>query len=121
MAYFKSLISAALGLSMLASPTLADFKRIKTEAQFREIVVDKKIYGDDGWAQAHSNGKLTGNYGGKNMSGAWLWSGQLWCRNARLEDGPETGSDCQTWEVNGNQLRLTREKGKGRVSIYEIK
>mgnify|MGYP000023229086 CR=1 FL=1 len=109
---FRSGLCLALIVAALASPVAADFKRIKSEKQMRQLVAGKKVVSGNGYTVVNPDGTLTGKFGGKKFSGTWKWSGKFWCRNGTL-GGKEIGSDCQVWEIDGNKLRYTRNKGKG--------
>lgn len=110
----------AVLVAALATPAAAEFKRIATEKQMRDLVVGKKLATSNGYSVANADGTMTGEFGGKKFSGAWKWSGKFFCRNGVL-GGKEIGSDCQVWEIDGNQLRYTRQKGKGDSVIATIK
>lgn len=111
--------TTAFGL-LLAGPAAAEFKWIKTENEYRAQVVGKTASNEAGWAINHRDGTVTGKFGKKKFAGKWVWSGRYYCRNGRL-GGQEIGSDCLKIEVDGNQMRLTRQKGKGEMVLWQLK
>jgi len=108
----------ALTLSaMLATSTLAGsgFKPITTESEFNQLVVGKKMNFNQNFFTIKKNGSLRGNFGGKALKGNWAWREGYWCRTLVTHS---KNTDCQLWEVEGNQFRVTRERGNGKSFIY---
>jgi len=105
-----------------AVPVMADnYKRIKTEQDFNTIVVGKKLAWEGGTATIRANGKTTGRLRKQGKySGSWVFTKGFYCRNLVI-GGEETGTNCQTVEVSGKSIRLTRDQGKGRVTIVSMK
>lgn len=116
-----ALAVVALTAMGTVSASADSFKRIKTEQEFNSIVVGKKLSWGGGTAVVQANGKTTGklNKQGK-YSGNWKFTKGFYCRNLVIS-GKETGTNCQTVEVSGNQLRLTRDQGKGSETILSMK
>lgn len=122
--FIKTTTAIFLSLSV-ALPTMAsaDYKRIRKAADFNAHVVGKKITFDGGWGIVHADGKTHGQVTRPKKNkyyGAWTWSRGYYCRNLVI-GGTETGTNCQLVEVDGNKLRLTRDKGKGRVTEATMK
>lgn len=108
-------IFLAIGLSVLASSALAQsFKRIKTEADFREMVVDRKAGGEWGWFMVKSDGTTTGKIFGKTFNARWVWKNKMYCRNAVLGK-EQLGTDCQVVKISGDKVQFIRKYGKGDV------
>ncbi len=113
-----SLLAAAVATCLV--PLLGEqaaaqsFKRIKTEKEFRQQVVDRKAVSEAGWFIVHSDGKTSGNIFDKKFSAAWVWKNRMYCRNAVL--GKEKlKTDCQVVKVSGDQVQFIRDYGKGGV------
>lgn len=114
--------SLASLMALTTIPASADsFKRIKKAAEFNQKIVGKKLAFEHGTAVIHANGKTDGklNKQGKYY-GTWVFQKGYYCRNLVIAK-KETGTDCQTVEISGNNARFTREKGKGRVTLLTIK
>ena len=120
---FIARVAAASVLSfstLFISPSAdaGEFRQIKTEAEFRKLVVGKKITLGDNHFTVRRNGSLKGNFGGNALKGAWQWRGEYWCRTLTTHT---KNTDCQLWEVSGKQIRATRDKGKGKSFTYTYK
>lgn len=120
MKYFTGLTVAALSLSLLAGPTLAgSLKRIRKEADFVAQVAGRTLTNDHGKIVIRADGTLSGKYNGESYTGAWKWSKNYWCRNAKLGN-KSIGTNCHVIRVGGDQLLLIRDKGKGRETTMTI-
>jgi len=111
----------ALTLSaMVATSAMAGsgFKRITTENEFIQLVVGKKLYFNKDYFTIRKNGSLKGKFGGKTLKGNWAWRDGYWCRTLATHS---KNTDCQLWEVEGNQFQVTREFGKANSFIYTRK
>jgi len=109
-------------LTIISSlPALADdFKRIKTPAEFNEMVVDKKLVWGGGTATVRANGKTDGTLKKQGKYyGNWVFQKGFYCRNLIIQK-KETGTNCQLVEINGNKVRFTRNQGKGHVTLLSI-
>jgi hypothetical protein len=113
------LIACAALLSMTATTATA-WERITTEQQFRDRIADRTLVMQNGWTTSHGDGRITGEFNGQRMVGRWQWHQGFWCRNFRNADGTETGTDCQVLDVRGNQLRNTRNQGRGDSVVLTI-
>ena len=116
----KPILAAAALLIFASGPALA-WERIATEQQFRDNVVDRQVVTPDGNTfTSHADGRVSGVWSGQQLVGGWQWHEGYWCRNVRLGDGPETGTDCQLIELRGNQLRSTRNRGRGEAAVGTV-
>ncbi|MCA0905858.1 hypothetical protein LCM27_05555 [Ruegeria marisrubri] len=115
------LFLAVAGTLAIAGAAHADYKRIKTAKQFNSDIVGKKLTDEQGNVfVANADGTISAKLkSGKKFSGTWVWNKKFWCRNGVL-DGKALGTDCQLWEIDGATARMTREKGKGKTTIYSI-
>ncbi|WP_299373058.1 hypothetical protein [uncultured Tateyamaria sp.] len=109
--------SLALVAGLLCAPgfAAADFKAITTEADFRTLVVGKKLKFNKDHFVIRRNGKLSGNFGGKALKGNWAWRDGYWCRTLTTHS---KNTDCQLWETDGATFRVTRSKGTGQSFEY---
>ena len=116
-----TITACALLLSPLAtSAQTFNFKQIETESEFRELVVDRKLVAGWGTLVIHSNGSISGKVGKNKLAGAWKWSGKYFCRNFRIGDQKDAGTDCQKMSVDGDHLQVIKNKGKGDASVLTI-
>lgn len=119
----KSVFKIAAVVSIaLATPVAADFKPIKSEADFLAIIGGKTLVDEHGGTYVvNGNGTMAGKTPkGVKLNGAWKWSGKFWCRNI-VVGTKELGTNCQTWEVDGSAYRVTRDKGRGKTTVGQIK
>ena len=97
-----------------------NFKRIKKQEQFLELVAGKTLLGSGGHVTINADGTSTGKFEPGAYSAKWEWKGRYMCRTGKLGDR-EIPYDCQKVEYDGKVMRFTREKGKGRVSDWTFK
>lgn len=111
-------IALLTALAMTTLPLQAlGFERIKSEADYVKHIVGNKYCNKTGCWTARKNGKMTGKFGSDRFRANWAWRKGFSCRTGTL-GGKDIGTDCQVVEVSGNQIRVTRQQGKGRKTIY---
>ena len=102
----------------LAGPAAADGKRLTTEKEFRELVVDRQLTGDQQLKGNRTNlvytgdGRMTGASRGKRIEGTWRWVGTDLCRTATW-GSRDLGYECQAIFVIGDLVILVRDQGRG--------
>lgn len=95
------------------------WQRVETAEMFRQYCADKVLTSEGMTFTIHSDGRISGCVGNGRLSGAWYWRDRFFCRTAKL-DGEELGLDCEIIEIRGNQMRYTRDKGKGETSVVLV-
>lgn len=114
----------ALLASLLMLPGLAtaeSWKQIRSEADFRSMVVGKPMTWSGGEAIVNADGTTRGKIRNRGKyHGNWAWQGRFYCRNLMIQK-KETGTMCQTIEISGDQVRFTRDKGKGGTTVARFK
>ncbi|MEO0380959.1 MAG: hypothetical protein AAF252_11870 [Pseudomonadota bacterium] len=107
----------SLMAALLFAPTFAaaDFEPITTKADFVSLVVGKRLNFNDDHVKVRRNGKITGRFGGDALKGTWVWQDGYWCRTLTTHS---KNTDCQLWETDGTDFRVTRAKGTGRSFVY---
>lgn len=109
-----TMTAVLLGLVIPISASAQNWQRITTEQQFRDQIVDRQILTTEGNTfTSHADGRVTGQWQGAPMVGAWQWHQGFWCRNVRVGQHPETGTNCQVIEMHGSEVRMTRDQGQG--------
>ena len=89
-----------------------------TEEIFLTQIVGKKLVYKGNYAISNADGTVEGTFAG-GFKGTWEWVDGYWCRVIKGKEGvPE--NDCQLFEIAGDKVRNTRDKGKGRTVIYTI-
>ncbi len=117
----RFILPAALA-ALTLSATAADARtRIRTESEFRAQIVGRAAWIDGrGGTTAHPDGRVTGEWDGQRIVGAWVWNDGAYCRNLRI-GSTETGTDCQHYFIRGNQVRSLSERGRGRETIATLR
>jgi hypothetical protein len=105
---------------LIPVPAFAEFKRIKSESEFRELLTDKRLENGEAWLLLQQDGKSIGEVEKQPWVGAWIWSDGAQCSNGRIGRNPETGTICHYWEVDGKTARKLSDLGKGDVMVYAI-
>lgn len=111
----------AVAVLVASASAASAWERITSEDEYRARVVGKTHVNEAGsrWVH-HPDGRITGTWAGKPMVGRWQWHQGFWCRNVRVGNAAETGTDCQMIEIRGNQVRNTRNQGRGDSGIARL-
>jgi hypothetical protein len=112
--------STCLALCLLiAAPAHAGWQTIKSEADLSKLIVGKSWVNPkhEGWFRLRQNGKLTGGFDGKKLSGAWKWDGKHVCYTRKL-GREKLPNDCIVVQVDGKNIATIRDKGRGRKTAY---
>lgn len=114
-------IALTLTALLAASASVFANETIQNKSDFVEKVVGKKVADvkTGNWLLAKQDGKLEGRVKGFKVSGKWYWSGNYWCRTARIGIIP-VPRECQQINVSGQTLILKRHEGTGSSHIYRI-
>ncbi|MEE9429002.1 MAG: hypothetical protein V3V25_12735 [Paracoccaceae bacterium] len=103
----------------MASTDSSNWNRIETSTEFADAFADKPLIGEGIQFVIHADGRISGSIGELPFSGNWYWSDGYFCRTATFE-GEDLGLDCEIIEQRGHQMRYTRDKGRGDVSVVDI-
>lgn len=94
------------------------WKRVTTRDEFVSRFAEVTLVSDGLRFVIHDDGRVVGNVGDLPLSGRWYWENGFFCRTAIL-DGAPLELDCEIIECCGEQMRYTRDRGDGEVSIVE--
>lgn len=100
----------------VAFPAHAAWTWVKSQDVLAAQVVNKEWVEpkSSDWFSLRKNGRLTGGFQGKKISGKWKWSKNVVCYSRKL--GTEKlPPDCISIRVDGDKLTTTRNSGKGRT------
>jgi hypothetical protein len=83
---------------------------------------DKKLSLDGNYLIVTADGNFSGIWNSEPMAGTWEMQDDYFCRVlTQFFKSENTGSeDCQLWEISGDKVRGTRNKGKGSSFIYKV-
>ena len=114
---------AFLALAVCHSVQLASAadsnERITTEQEFRDVLVGKRTSNQHGYSVLHEDGSMTGEFGGRELTGTWTWEGEYLCRSGKLGK-QKIRPDCRVVIVSGDKLTVIGKKGKGKKRKYKI-
>ena len=103
----------ALAAVAIATSAIAEdgYRFIESEAEYKELLVDKWIVGGDFRFISEADGDLKGGGRGQRARGSWEWrDGEGFCRELRLGDR-YLPRQCQRVETNGEVFRFHRPDG----------
>ena len=98
----------------------AEWLELKTKADFDKYVVGKTIGYEKCNLVLQDNRRLTGKCGTAVSKITWEIKNGMYCRKGYMGKS-KLEPDCQKFEVNGKKLRITRDYGKGKSGIWNIK
>ena len=93
--------------------------KITTEQEFRDVLVGKKTYNKSGYTVLHEDGTMSGDFGGKELTGTSTWEGEYLCRGGKLGK-KKLPRDCLVVIVSGDKMTVVAKKGKGKKRKYKI-
>lgn len=116
------LVIAIVGALALSTTAADAWTRITTEAQYRAQIADREQVDNEGRGRVifHSDGRVTGEWQGQPIRGAWQWHQGFLCRNL-LIGSHETGTNCLLSEIRGDQVRGTQDQGRGNVTVTTLR
>lgn len=117
----KLALLTAIAMSLMLSPAYSDAaKRIRKEAEFRQVVVGKTLANGAGSFVIASNGTMKGRFKRGAYRGNWAWSRGYFCRKAILGK-TKIAMNCLSVHVKDNAVLFGRDKGKGSQSQFVMK
>ena len=105
---------------LIPIPAVAEFKRVESESEFRNLLTDKRLESGEAWLLLQPDEKLIGEVETQPVVGAWIWSDGAQCSNGRIGKNPETGTICHYWEVDGKTARQLSDRGRSEIKVYAI-
>ena len=109
----RRIVGVGLACTALAAPVAAtDGKRLTTEKEFRELVVDRPLARDRTVFSYTGDGRISGIVRGERFKGTWNWVGTALCRTATL-GSRNLGQDCLAVFVVGDLVIVVRDEGRG--------
>ena len=111
--FVRTLVIVAVMLA-IAGPAAAHGKRLTTEKEFRELVVDRELTGERITLRYAGDGRMSGVSRGERVEGTWDWGDAVLCRTATL-GSRSLGYDCLAIFVIGDLVIIVRDEGRGRA------
>ena len=109
-------------LLTLSAPAAAieSGRRLTTEKEFRELVVDRQLTAARTILSYTGDGLIQGKSRGEQIEGIWRWAGALLCRTATVGTR-NLGLDCQEVFVIGDLVVIVRNEGLGTAFALRIR
>lgn len=94
-----------------------------TEDTISDVIGKRLVTSDGNFIILSEDGSISGNWGGSAAVGRWEMRGGLWCRKySQFFASSFVGIDqCHLWEINEEQIRATRDRGKGGKYFLSVK
>ena len=87
-----------------------------------EPYLGRTLQAGNGSIVISADGTFAGQFGPNAVAGVWEFRDGFWCRT--LTAGPPAAmamrSDCQVWEVAGQEVRFTTQEGAGNTTSYVL-
>jgi hypothetical protein len=108
-------------LATLASPAMAeDYARVTDRGVFVNLVGGKSLTSLGVRLSVSPSGSISGRAFGREVTGAWTWSGGYFCRTMQAGDRV-FARNCQLVQRQGNRLRFIADKGTGATADLRIR
>ena len=104
-----------MSLVLLAAPVgaQAEFSPVTERSQFLSLIEDRDLTRFGITVEVTTDGQIKGRAFGRNVSGAWKWNGDYFCRNLYW-GSMDLGANCQAVRRKGETLRFISDQGTGR-------
>lgn len=116
------MFSICIGL-LLAAPVWAEgFQTVRDKSTFLSIIEDRDLR-IPLWGitlDVKPDGQIRGEALGRPVTGAWRWQGGYFCRDLMWGER-DLGPNCQEVKVQGQTVRFTSDKGKGRFADLTLR
>lgn len=109
-----------LCLSLAATATLADTRRVESRGDFLALVEGRALTRLGITLIVSPDGRIAGRAFGTPVSGAWQWQNGYFCRTL-FHGKRDLGQNCQTVEQRGGSLRFTADRGAGMHADLALK
>ncbi len=103
-----------LSIAFLATPVAAqaEFSPVTERSQFVSLIENNDLTRFGIRVEVTTDGRIKGRAFGRNVSGAWKWNGDYFCRNLYW-GSMDLGANCQAVRRNGATLRFISDQGTG--------
>jgi len=82
----------------------------------------KQIDLDGNFISLSEDRTFSGTWKNSPIAGTWEIRDNYWCRVLTVfhDESALNKEDCQLWELNGDRIRGTRDKGRGKSFVYTV-
>jgi len=109
-----------VALIALATPSLADYQKVTTKADFVALMDGKSLTRPLVKLQVLPDGRISGTGAAWEVTGKWQWKGAYLCRSLEW-GGDDLGYNCQSVEADGTKVRITSDKGAGDSAVFRLR
>lgn len=113
-------LAAAFVAALSATSAQADFTKVASEQQFKEIVSGKTLTRPLVKLEVSPAGAISGMGVTWKVTGNWSWRDGYFCRDLYW-GGSELGYNCQEVAVNDGRIRFTSDRGVGNHADFRLR
>lgn len=106
-----------LGLPLPAS---ADFAPVTERDRFVSLISGKDLTRFGIRVTVTPDGKIRGRAFGRDVTGAWRWNGDYFCRELYWGE-MDLGPNCQVVRMKGDTLRFISDQGTGQFADLTLR
>lgn len=115
------MLASALAFAGILSAGAADaFTRIDSRDRFVSLVEGRALTSLGVRLVVEPSGKLGGRAFGRDVTGAWEWSGGFFCRTMKAGDRAFP-RDCQLVQTDGRRVRFVAQQGQGDQAVLNLR
>lgn len=113
-------IALTAALATTAAPAFAEFQKITTRSDFMALVGGKTLTRPLVKLQVLPDGQIAGTGAVWEVTGQWQWEGEYLCRSLEW-GGDDLGYNCQEVKVDGENVRITSDRGAGQSADFSLR
>jgi hypothetical protein len=114
-------VLAVLLILGLAAPAMAEgFAPVTKRDRFVSLIEGRDLTRFGITLNVTSDGQIKGRAFGRNVTGAWRWNGDYFCRDLYW-GSMDLGPNCQAVRVQGNTLRFISDQGSGQFADLSLR
>ncbi|VVT18775.1 conserved exported hypothetical protein [Roseovarius sp. EC-HK134] len=105
----------------LAAPAMAEgFAPVTKRDRFVSLIEGRDLTRFGITLNVTSDGQIKGRAFGRDVTGAWRWNGDYFCRDLYW-GSMDLGPNCQAVRVQGNTLRFISDQGAGQFADLSLR
>ncbi len=117
----KHVLSFAATLTlMVATPAFAEFSKVQSASEFKQIVTGKTLTRTFVRLTVSPDGDIEGHGLTWPVNGQWTWKNGYFCRSLEW-GGDDLGYNCQEVTASGNKIRFTSDQGTGESADFSLR
>ncbi|ARE84470.1 dihydrodipicolinate reductase [Roseovarius mucosus] len=114
-------VLAVLLILGLAAPAMAEgFAPVTKRDRFVSLIEGRDLTRFGITLNVTSDGQIKGRAFGRDVTGAWRWNGDYFCRDLYW-GSMDLGPNCQAVRVQGNTLRFISDQGAGQFADLSLR